>query len=239
MPFSFRQQRAGFTLIEMLVVVSLITLLVSIMLPALSAAKENARRVVCASTVRQLADICAAMANELNQKLPDLHNDSGQWSSVLYSAGPNPHTYDGKARDHMVRSRGLTRQQLYCPSNDDLMWNRDDFWFHTNGRSVWGYSYFAAAPKGHASWTYTDSGTTPVFANTMTDKPRHQIMWSDTNRRIEPYGWFRYDVARASNHFLRDQPTGANNGYLDSHVEWVDYSRMKKRMINGSWSFWF
>lgn len=232
----------GFTLIEMLVVISIITLLLSISLPNLWLAKENARRTVCASTVRQLVDISVAMANERNQKLPDLHNDSGQWSTLLYKdSGPNPHTYDAKARDHLVRARGLTREQLYCPSNDDVMWNRDDFWNHPpdGRRSVFGYAYFAAAPLGHGSWTYTDAGKNPVFATAMTDQPRHAIVWSDLNRRIEPHGWFRHDVARGSNHFLRDRPTGANNGYLDSHVEWASFDRMKARMLRGTWSFWF
>ena len=45
---------AGFTLIELLVVISIIGLLLSIMLPALSRAKSNARRVACMSNLRQL-----------------------------------------------------------------------------------------------------------------------------------------------------------------------------------------
>ena len=44
----------GFTLIELLVVVSIIALLVSILMPALGKAREQARRSVCASRVKQL-----------------------------------------------------------------------------------------------------------------------------------------------------------------------------------------
>ena len=43
----------GFTLIELLVVISIIALLLSILMPALSRVKEQGRRVVCASEVRQ------------------------------------------------------------------------------------------------------------------------------------------------------------------------------------------
>ena len=48
---SARQQ--AFTLIDLIVVVSIITLLVSILLPALGRAREQARRVLCANNVRQ------------------------------------------------------------------------------------------------------------------------------------------------------------------------------------------
>lgn len=58
------RQSRGFTLIELLVVVAIIALLISILLPALSRARDQAQTVVCGALMKQLGTTTTYYTNE-------------------------------------------------------------------------------------------------------------------------------------------------------------------------------
>ncbi len=87
---SHAHRRCGFTLIEVLVVVAIIALLLAILLPSLSRARENTRRVVCQSNLGQLyksnlfyqSDSKGVFMPHRTWVLPDTkgRDDLGEWA---------------------------------------------------------------------------------------------------------------------------------------------------------------
>lgn len=64
------KRREGFTLVELLVVISVIALLMALLVSSLPAARERARRVACASRLRQIGLGLSVYASNYDERIP-------------------------------------------------------------------------------------------------------------------------------------------------------------------------
>ena len=74
-----------FTLIELLVVIAIITILASMLLPALNRARESAKKTGCLNTLKQLGFVCQTYAENNRDLLPCAR----QWDGATMPSDPD------------------------------------------------------------------------------------------------------------------------------------------------------
>ena len=138
--FRPRQGLAAFMLIELLVVVAIIALLVSIVLPALSRARMQAKTVLCMSNARQIALALHSYAQDYGGQLPVYVN------TVLYRAPIRP-GFDGYWTDKLISGPDPWNGG-YLPEPKDKYWK--GYGGYSDG--VW------LCPEISKDWVYAGGG---------------------------------------------------------------------------------
>jgi len=269
-PHRRRQNRVegnAFTLIELLVVIAIIAILAALLLPALAAAKEKARRTQCLSDIHQIEVAMNVYCGQYNDKLPVWQGGNTAWDFPDSAAQP------------MLKS-GLTKKSFYCPGlaprfTDLQEWLGPNPSGNTTGpnSTLWDYGdannpayhvigYLFALNGGTLFATnqnktlQPETITDPLLNTTVTYGVSDRVLIADVtvsvgsaqpgylhpenNYNSIPGGflWNGVVYPHTSAHLNGTIPAGGFVGMKDGHVEWRLFQDMVPRNTT-AYTFWW
>jgi prepilin-type processing-associated H-X9-DG protein/prepilin-type N-terminal cleavage/methylation domain-containing protein len=119
----------AFTLVELLVVIGIIALLISILMPALSAARAQANTIKCASNLKSIGQVAHMYAQDFKGKVPRNYEYGGQYQDghILWAEAFARYLYKGfrdntngdvsAARDRQLAPEFEKMEVYQCPVN--------------------------------------------------------------------------------------------------------------------------
>ncbi len=240
------RSKKAFTLIELLVVISIIALLMSVLMPALSKAKEQARKIICSNNLKTIgtADLIYAQDSK-DYHVPALNGLSPKnpiwFQNELFIKIMDMKGRNNKELEMGYASANTLPTQYKCPSDrrtpDNGMFVQSGV---VNGTS-YGMNQMSIRPQPGSGWYYylnNKPGGLHALKTTEVRNPALKFFmldaqWFVVYRDAANYllYWDKYKDKMGA--YAWDAPSyrhkeGANMLYYDGHAEYLPKSEVFK-----------
>ncbi len=213
----------AFTLVELLVVIAIIALLVSILMPSLSAARQEARCVACKSNFKNLGLALRMYLDDHKGKMPAAEPYPGKYGHVSQHWFMNPELMNYLAVDILKDEDGEllapdTKNKdtvLTCPSHRYPEMSRDSPPDYPAQERTFALSYAA-----NGTWGVSGKCNMPTEYRHESEyrKPADSLMFCDASGSIQVPGIVLFDGCPKSNFAFRHHER-VNMIFLDQHIE--------------------
>jgi prepilin-type N-terminal cleavage/methylation domain-containing protein/prepilin-type processing-associated H-X9-DG protein len=208
-------ERRGFTLVELLVVVSILALLLGILLPSLKGARRSAKLVLCASNLHSIGQAFRAYLNDGQDMMPVV----AYMPSVPFFDPPRPSIAE-TLRPYLekdVAAESADLEVFRCPADmpgysDRLAPNQNQSYFETEGTSYMFNVFLYRAMRDESSPTHW-----AVKPTTLYNLLRHPwVVERYSGQPSEGELWLLRDYEKF--HYSKSSGQAFNFLYADGHV---------------------
>ncbi len=209
-----RGPKRGFTLVELLVVVSIIALLISILLPTVGEVRRQARISLCTANMKQHGQGVSNFAAANNDSLP--HVPKNNFKGINAAAGPIPYAFGN--RDLAVNGvtfGGVGPLTATSVANTTTVLNGSQYL--TDGRAQAWNTYWIFLSEymleQQGSDVFDNIFTSPSDTSSRNNWPRlRKVISDDAQRGASNNGWFQLPPPSADGSAPRINGVPAVNG---------------------------
>jgi len=225
------QSHSRFTLIELLVVIAIIAILASMLLPALSQARERARSTQCLSILKQMGTGVALYTGNYNDHYMPASYSAGSWDEASWPLKLVPYLEPGNS--------GSWSSVMKCPNGAKI---QNIPGTPISGESVWGIYGMNLYLGGAFYGSGTSLCPEQTAHKTTRVKSSGIIMFLDSTMQValDWYSVFQEGAATIA-HFSQSTNTATLPGSARTNCSYVDghaNSRVTKEIIQARTIDW-